>query len=73
MSDHSTTAHHADTADASHDAGHHDEQGHAADTLGPIDWTMWGVGVLGVIAAVIVVAGFVVSTGFVFFDGLAPV
>jgi hypothetical protein len=71
MSDHDTTAPHADTADASHDAGHHDEHGHAADTLGPIDWRMWGVGVLGGIAALIVVAGFVVSTGFVFFDQLA--
>ena len=69
MSDHSTTAHHADAAP---DAGHHDEHGHAADTLGPIDWTMWGVGVVGVIAALIVVATFVVSTGFVFFDGLVP-
>jgi len=62
MSDHdSTTAHHADA----HDGGH-DEHGHGADTLGPIDWRMWGVGVLGVIAALIVTAGFVAATGFAF-------
>ncbi len=68
MSDHDTTAGHADTADPSHDAGYHDEGGHAADTLGPIDWTMWMVGVVGVVAALIVVACVVVSTGFTFFD-----
>jgi hypothetical protein len=63
MSDHSTPAHHADTADATHDAGHHDEHGHAADALGPIDWRMWLVGVVGVVAALIVIAAFMVSTG----------
>ena len=72
MSDHSTAAAHADTADAGHDAGHHDAHGHAVDTLGPIDWKMWGVGVVGVVAALIVVACFVVSTGFVIFDHLVP-
>jgi hypothetical protein len=60
MSDHATTA--------SSDAGHHDEHGQAADTLGPIDWKMWGVGVVGVVAALIVVACFALSTGFVFLD-----
>ena len=64
MSDHDATAATADHADA-HATGH-DEHGHAADTLGPIDWTMWGVGLVGVISALIVVAGFVVATGFVF-------
>ena len=67
MSDH-TTARHADPADAGHDAGHD----HAADSLGPIDWKMWGVGLVGVIAALIVVGCFVVSTGFVFLDQLVP-
>ncbi len=71
MSDHSTTAH-ADTANAGHDAGHHDEHAHAADPLGPIAWKMWGVGVVGVVAALIVVACFAVSTGFVFVDQLVP-
>jgi hypothetical protein len=62
MSDHdATTANHADA----HDGGH-DEHGHGGDTLGPIDWTMWGVGVVGVVAGLIVTAGFVVATGFVF-------
>ena len=47
------------------DAGHgHDDHGHAADTLGPIDTVMWGVGVLGVIVAAIIVVGFVIATKF---------
>lgn len=62
----------SDHAAPAHDAGHDDAHGHAADTLGPIDWRMWGVGLLGVVAALIVVAMFVVSTGFVFFDRLVP-
>jgi hypothetical protein len=33
---------------------------------------MWGAGVLGVIAALAVVATFVISTGFVFLDQLVP-
>ncbi len=56
-----TTTHHADA----HDGGD-DEHGPGTDTLGPFDWTMWGVGVLGVIAALIVTAGFVAATGFAF-------
>jgi hypothetical protein len=62
MSDHDTPAmHHADT----HDAGH-DEHGHDAGMLGPVDWAMWGAGLLGVIVAVVTVAAFVVATGFAF-------
>jgi len=57
MSDHGTAAPHGDT----HDAG-----GHDTDNLGPIDWRMWGVGVVGVIAALVVVAGFVAAAGFTF-------
>ena len=54
-------------ADAAHgDAHGHGEHGHVADTLGPVDIRMWGVGVLGVIVAVVVAAGFVVSTSFRF-------
>ena len=73
MSDTDHGAHGAATVQgAAHDAGHghddhgtgHDGHGHAADTLGPIDWTMWGVGVLGVIVAAIVVVGFVIATKF---------
>ena len=53
--------HHADTHDASHDAHGHDD-----GTLGPIDWPMWGAGILGVIVAVVTIAAFVVATGFAF-------
>jgi len=70
MSDTDHSAHGA-TATAGHDNHAHDDHGtghgdhgHAADTLGPIDWTMWGVGVLGVIVAAIVVVGFVIATKF---------
>ncbi|MHB8893159.1 MAG: hypothetical protein ACYC65_14080 [Candidatus Limnocylindrales bacterium] len=63
-----------------HDTNVHDQHGpaHAAadgqgndahgggEALGPIDWTMWGVGVVGVVAALLVVAGFVLATGFAF-------
>jgi ABC-type Zn2+ transport system substrate-binding protein/surface adhesin len=62
MSDHdATTAHHADARD-----GGHDEHGHDAGALGRIDWRMWLVGVVGVVAALIVVAGFVAATNFAF-------
>jgi hypothetical protein len=63
MSDHDSNN---EATGPGHGDGGHDEHGHAADTLGPIDWRMWGVGVVGVISALIVVAGFVVATGFVF-------
>ena len=63
----SSTDHGAPGAPAhgtAHDAAHgHDEHGHAADTLGPINWTMWGVGALGVLVALVIVAGFVMATG----------
>jgi hypothetical protein len=73
MSDHDSTPHHADAGHigATPDEHGHDDHGHAADTLGPVDWRMWGVGVAGVISALIVVAAFVVATGFVFFDLVA--
>jgi hypothetical protein len=66
----SSTDHGAHAAPA-HDAGHgtahgHDDHGHAADTLGPIAWRMWGAGVLGVLAALAVVVGVVLATGFSF-------
>ena len=37
-------------------AGHdsHDSHGHAGETLGPMDFTMWGVGVLGVALGLLV-------------------
>ena len=62
MSDHDQAAmHHADT----HDAGH-DEHGHDGGALGPIDWAMWGAGLLGVIIAIVTVAAVVAATGFAF-------
>jgi hypothetical protein len=54
-------------ADDHGDDGHgHDDHAHAEIALGPIDWPMWAVGVIGVVGAVIVTAGFVVATGFSF-------
>lgn len=55
---------HASTTADSH--GSHDEHGHAADTIGPIDVKMWGVGLVGVIVAVVMIACFVLATGFSF-------
>jgi hypothetical protein len=53
---------------ADHGDGDHglDAHGHAGNALGPIDWPMWGVGVLGVALALVVAAGFVLATGFSF-------
>jgi ABC-type Zn2+ transport system substrate-binding protein/surface adhesin len=63
MSDHDAPAdHHAD----SHDAGHDDH--HDVGTLGPIDWSMWLVGVAGLVAAAAIVACAVLATSFTFFD-----
>lgn len=60
------SAHAAAAGHDGHDGGHgHDAHG-GGEALGPIDWRMWGVGVVGVVAALIVTAGFVVATGFVF-------
>lgn len=56
---------HGSTAD--HGDGHgHDDHGHPTQALGPIDWPMWGVGVLGVVVGLIVTAGLAVATGFAF-------
>ena len=57
---HGSTADHADG-----DHGH-DDHGHGAEPLGPIDWRMWAVGVLGVAVALVVTAGFVAATNFQF-------
>ncbi len=66
----SDTDHGAHGAAAAHGTGHddhgHDGHGHEADQLGPIDWTMWSIGILGVIAAAVVTAGFAMATGFNF-------
>ena len=51
------------TADHGEDHGH-DDHAHGSEALGPIDWPMWGVGVLGVIVALIVTAGLAAASGF---------
>lgn len=71
MSDHHAApdAHGQDHGDDAHDSGHgggHDDHGHGGMALGPIDWKMWGIGIIGVISALIVIAGFAVATSFSF-------
>ena len=56
---------HGSTADHGDDHGH-DDHGHAEMALGPVDWPMWGVGVLGVALALVMTACLVVATGFSF-------
>ena len=63
--DHAPDAH---GAAVGHEEGAHghDEHGHGGMSLGPIDWRMWLVGVIGLGVGAIVTAGFVVATGFSF-------
>jgi ABC-type Zn2+ transport system substrate-binding protein/surface adhesin len=50
-----------------HGEGHgDDDHAHDGEPLGPVDWTMWGVGVIGVVLALVISAAFVVATGFAF-------
>ena len=56
---HGATTDHGDTHG-------HDDHAHADAALGPIDWSMWGVGILGVVLALVITAGFVLATGFSF-------
>ena len=62
---HAVEGTHGSLADHGDDHGH-DDHGHAADALGPIDWPMWGVGVLGVALALVMTACLVLATGFSF-------
>ena len=57
---------HGSTSDHGEGGHGHDDHAHSGEPLGPIDWRMWGVGVVGVVVALIVTAGFVAATGFVF-------
>jgi hypothetical protein len=41
----------------------HDEHGHGASTLGPIDWGTWAYALVGAIGGVIVLAFFVFALG----------
>ena len=54
---------HGSTDDHGGDHGH-DDHGHAAMALGPIDWRMWTVGAVGTLVALVMTVGFVVATGF---------
>jgi ABC-type Zn2+ transport system substrate-binding protein/surface adhesin len=56
---------HGSTSDHGDDHGH-DDHGHPAEALGPVDWAMWGAGVLGVVVGLIVTAGLVLATSFSF-------
>jgi len=51
-------------ADAQGADAEHGEDGHTPDTLGPIDWTAWGVGAAGVAIGLLIAAGFALSTGY---------
>ena len=44
----------------------HDDHMHAGMALGPADLRMWAVGIVGVLVALLVTAGFVAATGFQF-------
>jgi hypothetical protein len=57
---------HGSATDHGDDGHGHDDHGHASEALGPIDWSMWGVGLLGVAVALAMTVGFVLSTGFSF-------
>lgn len=57
---------HGEATDHGDDGHGHDDHAHAPEALGQVDWSMWGVGLLGVAAALAVMAGFVVATGFSF-------
>jgi hypothetical protein len=62
---HAVEGPHGSTAD--HGDGHgHDDHGHVSEPLGPTDWAMWGVGVLGAAVALVVVWAIVLGTGFSF-------
>jgi len=62
---HAVEGAHGSTADHGDDHGH-DDHGHVSESLGPVDWPMWGAGVLGVLAALAVVWVFILGTGFTF-------
>jgi hypothetical protein len=59
---HAVEGPHGSTADHGDSHGH-DDHAHGGEALGPIDWPMWGVGILGVIVALIVTAGLVAASG----------
>ena len=52
------------TTDHGDDHGH-DDHAHDEESLGPIDWTLWGAGVLGIALGAVVAFCFAMSTGYV--------
>lgn len=66
-------ADHAATADGHGDShgdghgdrhgGHGDDHGHGGMDLGPIDWRMWGIGVLGTAIGLVAAVCFGLTTG----------
>ena len=63
--DHAPDAHGAATGHAEGAHGHDDHM-HTGMDLGSADLRMWAVGIVGVIVALIITAGFVAATGFQF-------
>jgi hypothetical protein len=63
---HAVEGAHGSTSDHGGDGHGHDDHAHGGDTLGATDWSMWGAGLLGVVLALLVAAGFVLATGFNF-------
>ena len=62
---HAADAHGAATGHAE-GAHSHDDHMHSGMELGPVDLRMWVVGIVGVIWALVITAGFVAATGFHF-------
>ena len=51
---------------AGHDGEHgHAEHGHGGEALGPIEWSQWAAGLVGVAAGAIVAVAFALSTGYI--------
>lgn len=54
---------HGSTAD--HGEAHgHDDQAHAADALGPVDRSLWGAAVLGIVLGVVVAVALAIGASF---------
>ena len=59
---------HQTTDDAAHGGAHAVEQatttehGHESEALGPIDWTAWGAGAVGVLLGLVVAGCLVLTT-----------
>lgn len=48
------------TGDHGEDHGH-DDHGHAEAALGPVDWTAWGAGLLGIVLGLVIVVGLLIT------------